>query len=142
MGREREGWEEGGVGGERERGRGTCVKPAWFVSYKEVVCLELGEFGLIYIPLSPVPVQLRRDYDTTLQNCEQLSQKLSSAFEECEVLRMESEEAVREAKVDKRENQRLKQLTSDLGRQVQVSSFLLYPIPFPSSLSFLPPPFL
>ena len=83
-------------------------------------------------------MQLRRDYDMTLQNCEQLSQKLTAAFEECEMLRVESEDAVKEAKTDKRENQRLKQLTSDLGRQVQVNNvYLTFPF-LPTSLPSLP----
>ena len=55
-----------------------------------------------------------------VQNCEQLTAKVSEMFEECETLRMEAEDAVREAKSKERENQRLKMLTADLGRQVKV----------------------
>ena len=53
---------------------------------------------------------------------------MNSTFEECETLRLESEDAVRDAKTRERENKRLKQLTSDLGRQVQVSRSSVYTI--------------
>ena len=69
---------------------------------------------------TPALQQLRRDYDTALQNNTQLSQKLNGMFEECESLRLESEDSVKQAKIKERENQRLRQLTADLGRQVKV----------------------
>ena len=69
---------------------------------------------------TPALQQLRKNYDSTLQNCEQVTQKLNAMFEECELLRMESEDAVKEGKAHERENKRLKLLTADLGRQVQV----------------------
>ena len=69
---------------------------------------------------TPALQQLRRDYDTALQNNTQLSQKLNGMFEECESLRLESEDSVKETKIKERENQRLRQLTADLGRQVKV----------------------
>ena len=53
---------------------------------------------------------------------------MNSTFEECETLRLESEDAVRDAKTRERENKRLKQLTSDLGRQVQVSRLSAYTV--------------
>lgn len=59
-------------------------------------------------------------YFPASQKCDQLTVKLNGMFEECEMLRMESEEAVKDAKLKDRENQRLKLLTGDLGRQVQV----------------------
>ena len=40
--------------------------------------------------------------------------------QECEMLRVESEDAVKQSRITERENKRLKLLTSDLGRQVQV----------------------
>ena len=69
---------------------------------------------------TPALQQLRRDYDTTMQSNTQLSQKLNSLFEECESLRLESEDSIKQAKVKERENQRLRQLSADLGRQVKV----------------------
>lgn len=69
---------------------------------------------------TPALQQLRRNYDETRQKNEQLTQKLNSFFEECESLRLESEDSVKQAKVTERENQRLRQLTADLGRQVKV----------------------
>ena len=71
-------------------------------------------------------MQLRHNYDQALQNCDELTQKLNSTFEECETLRLESEDAVRDTRTRERENKRLKQLTSDLGRQVQVSRLFVY----------------
>ena len=82
-------------------------------NYLEQIMQELDE-------KTPALQQLRRNYDSTLQDCEQVTQKLNAMFEECELLRMESEDAVREGKTHERENKRLKQLTADLGRQVQV----------------------
>ena len=41
-------------------------------------------------------------------------------YQECETLRVESEEAIRQSRISERENKRLKTLTGDLGRQVQV----------------------
>lgn len=72
---------------------------------------------------TPALQQLRRDYDRAEQNCQQLSQKLNGMFEECESMRLESEDARRNANADKRENERLKQLCNDLGRQVKVSRY-------------------
>ena len=82
-------------------------------NYIEQIMQELND-------KTPALQQLRRDYDTTMQNNTQLSQKLNSMFEECESLRLESEDSVKQAKIKERENQRLKQLTADLGRQVKV----------------------
>ena len=83
-------------------------------NYIEQIMQELND-------KTPALQQLRRDYDTTMQNNTQLSQKLNSMFEECESLRLESEDSVKQAKIKERENQRLKQLTADLGRQVKVT---------------------
>ena len=41
-------------------------------------------------------------------------------YQECETLRVEAEEAIRQSRISERENKRLKTLTGDLGRQVQV----------------------
>lgn len=73
---------------------------------------------------TPALQQLRRDYDTASQTNAHLSQKLNAMFEECESLRLESEDSVKQAKIKERENQRLRQLTADLGRQVKVRCFL------------------
>ena len=70
---------------------------------------------------TPALQELRRNYDSVLQNNTQLSQKLNGLFEECESLRLESDDSVKQGKVKERENQRLRQLTADLGRQVKVS---------------------
>ena len=46
---------------------------------------------------------------------------MSGVFlQECEMLRLESEEALKQSCVVERENKRLKLLTGDLSRQVQV----------------------
>ena len=82
-------------------------------NYLEQIMQELDE-------KTPALQQLRRNYDSTLQNCEQVTQKLNAMYEECEMLRLESEDAVKEGKIHERENKRLKLLTTDLGRQVQV----------------------
>ena len=75
---------------------------------------------------TPALQELRRNYDTILQNNTQLSQKMNGLFEECESLRLESEDSVKQAKVKERENQRLRQLTADLGRQVKVRMLTQY----------------
>ena len=108
-------------------------------NYIEQIMQELND-------KTPALQQLRRDYDTTMQNNTQLSQKLNSMFEECESLRLESEDSVKQAKIKERENQRLKQLTADLGRQVKVTRLaymytcLLYTSPSPrdATLSRMP----
>lgn len=41
-------------------------------------------------------------------------------YQECETLRTESEEAIKQSRITERENKRLKSLTADLGRQVQM----------------------
>ena len=82
-------------------------------NYLEQIMKELDE-------KTPALQQLRRNYDQALQNCDQLTQKLNGMFEECESLRLESEDLVHQGKTHERENQRLKLLTSDLSRQVQV----------------------
>lgn len=41
-------------------------------------------------------------------------------YQECQTLRMESEEAIKQSRIIERENKRLKMLTGDLGRQVQI----------------------
>ena len=82
-------------------------------NYIEQVMHELNE-------KTPALQQLRRDYDTTMQSNAQLTQKLNGLFEECESLRLESEDSVKQAKIKERENQRLRQLSADLGRQVKV----------------------
>ena len=55
-----------------------------------------------------------------MQNCSTLTEKLNAMYDECATLRLESEDSVKLYKSSQRENQRLKVLTSDLGRQVKV----------------------
>ena len=88
-------------------------------NYIEQIVQELDE-------KAPALQQLRRDYDLAEQNCSQLTQKLNAMFEECESLRLESEDTRRHASADSRENERLKQLCSDLGRQVKVGRQMFF----------------
>ena len=69
---------------------------------------------------TPALQQLRLNYDTAVKSNEAMTQKLALVLEECEGLRYEAEDAVKQSKATERENQRLKSLTSDLSRQVQV----------------------
>ena len=69
---------------------------------------------------TPALQQLRVNYDAAVKSNEGMSQKLASVLEECEGLRYEAVDAVKQSRVTERENHRLKSLTSDLSRQVQV----------------------
>lgn len=71
---------------------------------------------------TPALQQLRLNYDVAVKSNEAMSLRLSSSLEECEGLRYEAEDAVKQSKVTERENQRLKSLTADLSRQVQVGT--------------------
>lgn len=82
-------------------------------NYIEEITQELAE-------KTPALQQLRRDYDQTTTNCNNLTLKLNALFQECEELRLESQESVGKARSTERENARLKALVGDLGRQVKV----------------------
>ncbi len=68
---------------------------------------------------TPALQKLRRDYDISRKTVDNLNSKLDGLMDECEKLRLEGDDSVRQYQGLKRENQRLKALTNDLGQQIK-----------------------
>ncbi len=82
-------------------------------NYIDQIVQELSE-------KTPALQKLRRDYDSSVHTVSSLNQKLDSLMDECESLRLEGDDSVRQYRGTLREKERLKALTTDLGRQVKV----------------------
>ena len=69
---------------------------------------------------TPSLQKLRRDHDILVHTCEEQQNKIENVVDECESFRQEAEETIKHSRSLERENKRLKNLTGDLGRQVQL----------------------
>ncbi|XP_064382187.1 nucleoprotein TPR-like isoform X2 [Halichondria panicea] len=82
-------------------------------NYIDQIVQELSE-------KTPALQKLRRDYDSSVHTVSSLNQKLDALMDECESLRLEGDDSVRQYRGTLREKERLKALTTDLGRQVKI----------------------
>ena len=87
-------------------------------NYIDQIVQELSE-------KTPALQKLRRDYDSSVQTCTSLNQKVDALMDECATLRFESEDSLKSYHSSQREIKRLKALCGDLGRQVKVGGPVL-----------------